>query len=184
MYGDIARKCGIELTQDDMDYCKEHSMNDNIIHIFKQDVWNIIKDLPYIDYFRKAKPMPNIITTLVMLKRYNIPVSICSNRISGIPIILDWWGMTHLFDNVVTSKEYPSKPDPKGLLSLIDGESCYIGDSDTDRQTSHNAGIPFIAYNNTRLRADYHIKNHSEILYLTPIINYGIKIAGGLNGNS
>jgi phosphoglycolate phosphatase-like HAD superfamily hydrolase len=113
-----------------------------------------------------------------------IGISICSNRVSGIAYILDRFNLSRFINNVVTSKDYPSKPDPTGLLSLIDDTAIFVGDGEIDRKTSHNAGVPFIAYNNPNISADIHIKSHLQILSLTTIRNYGTNIAGGLNGNS
>lgn len=184
MYPDLARRCGITLTPPQLAYCYEHSMQDTVEHIFGDKTWTHIKALPYKEYFQQVLPMPDIVTTLKWLKEAGIRVCICSNRVSGLPFILDYFHMTEYIDNAVTSKDCPSKPNPEGLLSLVDGESYFVGDSETDRQTARNAGIPFIAYKNPDIEADYHINNHLEILHLTPIKEYGIRIAGGMNGNS
>lgn len=184
MYPDLARLCGKELTQDELNYCFEHGMADNIENIFGNDAWEFVKSLPYKEYYDHAIPMPFIKPTILFLKLKGINVSICSNRVSGIGYILDRHKMTRYFDNVVTSKEYQSKPNPEGLLSLIDGETWYVGDSETDSLTAHKANVGFIAYNNPDIEADYHISNHLQILSLTFIKGYGIKIAGGIDGNS
>jgi HAD superfamily hydrolase (TIGR01549 family) len=181
MYQDIAERCGKRLTVGQIDYCMSHSMADIISNMFDQGAWDVIKSLDYKKYYDLAIPKLYILTTLEELKRRGIGVSICSNRVSGIAYILDKWGMTHPIDNVVTSKDYQAKPNPQGLLSLIDGESFYVGDTDTDMQTARNADVPFIAYNNTNLSADYHISNHLQILDLTPIKEYGIRNARRFN---
>lgn len=184
MYQEIARQCGKTLTIDELNYCYEHSMEDNVQHIFQEDVWDIIKNLDYKHFYDMVMPENDIKTVLDALTRNGIRVSICSNRVSGIAYILDRFNLSRFIDNVVTSKDYPSKPDPTGLLSLIDDTAIFVGDGEIDRQTALNAGIPFIAYNNPNIPADIHIKSHLQILSLTSNIGYGTNIVGGLNGNS
>jgi phosphoglycolate phosphatase len=184
MYQEIARQCGKTLTIDELNYCYEHSMNDNVQHIFQEDVWDIIKNLDYKRFYNMVMPEPDIAHTLDTLTHMGIKVSICSNRVSGIAYILDRFNLSRFIDNVVTSKDYPSKPDPTGLLSLIDDTAVFVGDGEIDMQTARNAGVPFIAYNNPNISADIHIKSHLQILSLTSNIGYGTNIVGGLNGNS
>jgi HAD superfamily hydrolase (TIGR01549 family) len=173
MYQEIARQCGKTLTIDELNYCYEHSMNDNVQHIFQEDVWDIIKNLDYKRFYNMVMPEPDIAHTLDTLTHMGIKVSICSNRVSGIAYILDRFNLSRFIDNVVTSKDYPSKPDPTGLLSLIDDTAVFVGDGEIDRQTALNAGIPFIAYNNPNIPAVKHIKSHLQILSLTNDIRSG-----------
>ncbi len=184
MYQEIARQCGKTLTIDELNYCYEHSMEDNVQHIFQDDVWDIIKNLDYKHFYDMVMPENDIAVTLDTLKYMGIGISICSNRVSGIAYILDRFNLSRFINNVVTSKDCPSKPDPAGLLSLIDDDAVFVGDGEIDMQTARNAGVPFIAYNNPHISADIHIKSHLQILSLTMIRNYGTNIAGGLNGNS
>jgi len=184
MYQDLAKQMGRGLSFEELNYCYKHSMEDNVRHIFKEDVRDKIKCLDYKRYYISMAPMPDIVTVLKWFKEAGIKVGICSNRVSGIPFILDYYHLTEYIDNVVTSKDYPSKPDPSGLLSLIDDEAYYVGDGEIDSLTAHKANTPFIAYNNPNIQADYHISNHLQILHLTPIKEYGIRIAGGMDGNN
>lgn len=184
MYQEIARQCGKTPTIDELNYCYEHSMEDNVQHIFQEDVWDIIKNLDYKHFYDMVMPENDIKIVLDVLTSNGIRVSICSNRVSGIAYILDKFNLSRYIDNVVTSKDYPSKPDPTGLLSLIDDTAVFVGDGEIDMQAARNAGVPFIAYNNPHIPAVKHIKSHLQILSLTSNIGYGINIAGGLNGNS
>ncbi len=174
MYQDIAARCGKRLTVGQIEYCMSHSMADIISKMFDKRAWDVIKSLDYKKYYDLAVPKLYILSVLEELKHRGVKISICSNRVSGIAHILDKWGMSHLIDNVVTTKEYPSKPNPEGLLSLVDGTAVYVGDSDIDGHTARNAGIQFVAYNNPNIEADYHINNHMQTLHLTPIKECGI----------
>lgn len=184
MYPDLANMMGKTLTERELNYCYEHGMTDNVNEIFGDIAWACIKSLPYKEYYRKVNIMPNLRITLEKLYNMGVEIKICTNRVSGVAYILDIYGLTKYIDNVVTSKEYPSKPNPDGILSLIEGESYFVGDSKTDHDTAINAGIPFIAYQNDSIPADYHISNHLQILSLTPIKEYGIRFAGGINGTN
>lgn len=182
MYPDLAHMMGRTLTEQELNYCYEHGMTDNVNKIFGNIAWTYIKALPYKEYYRKVNIMPDLRITLEKLHKMGIKINICTNRVSGVAYILDIFCLTGYIDNVVTTKEYPSKPNPKGILSLIDGESYFVGDSKIDHDTAINAGIPFIAYRNENILSGYHISNHLQILSLTPIKEYGIRFAGGING--
>jgi HAD superfamily hydrolase (TIGR01509 family) len=74
------------------------------------------------------------------------------------------------FDLVVTAMDVQMpKPHPEQLLAVLahfriaPEQMVYIGDSLLDAEASQAAGVPFIAFQNSDLPADWHIQELSEI---------------------
>ena len=96
--------------------------------------------------------------------------AIATNRSDTMGAVLEEHGLTGSFDLVVSSLDVPApKPAPDALLKIIDhfgidsGEAVYIGDSEIDALTAVAARVPFIAYKNRDLPADWHVEHFGEI---------------------
>ena len=84
--------------------------------------------------------------------------------------LLDRFDLTESFDLVVTSSdvEHP-KPHPEALLKILSAfqigpqEAIYIGDSLVDAQAAGAAAVPFVAFRNNMLNAQYHIQSLDEL---------------------
>jgi phosphoglycolate phosphatase len=48
-------------------------------------------------------------------------------------------------------------------FSVSPEEVIYVGDSMVDQMAARDAGIPFVAYRNPDLTADYHIRSLAEV---------------------
>jgi phosphoglycolate phosphatase len=77
------------------------------------------------------------------------------------------------FDIVVSSLDVLNpKPHPESLFRILDhlhlssDQGLYIGDSMVDAQTAAAAGVPFVAYKNNALEADYHVHHLLEVAEL------------------
>ena len=73
-------------------------------------------------------------------------------------------GLADDFDMVVSAKDVSCpKPHPESFVRILEHfclspqEAIYIGDSRVDEQFAANAGVPFVAYRNPGLTADYHL---------------------------
>ena len=98
-----------------------------------------------------TKPYDGIIDIINELKKKGCKTAVVSNKahFAAQAVVKDFFG--DIFDAVVGKMdEFPSKPEPDSLLYTIksleaDKEKCiYIGDSDVDVLTAHNAGLPCI----------------------------------------
>lgn len=98
-----------------------------------------------------TKPYDGIIDVINELKKKGCKTAVVSNKahFAAQAVVKDFFG--DIFD-AVTGKmdEFPAKPEPDSLLYTIkllgaDKEKCiYIGDSDVDVFTAHNAGLECI----------------------------------------
>ena len=98
----------------------------------------------------KTAPYPGIPELLDELRAKGVQCAVFSNKADPLcgKIIAHYFG-TGRFDAVRGSRPgVPTKPDPAGLYALMDeigadrSATLFVGDSDVDILTGHNAGLP------------------------------------------
>lgn len=116
--------------------------------------------LPFIPYMR----IEPYLKPLLRFLRSNYKIAIATNRTDTMPCVLSDHGLEGRFDQVVTALDVTRpKPDPEMLLKILKffkinaDQMLYIGDSALDSLAAEAAGVPFVAYENPTLSADYHI---------------------------
>ncbi len=106
-------------------------------------------------------------------------LALATNRTTTTQAVLAYHGLADDFDLVVSAKDVSRpKPDPESFVRILEHfglsarEAIYIGDSRVDEQFAANAGVPFVAYRNPSLTADYHLETFAHgpdlIRSLTP----------------
>ena len=98
----------------------------------------------------KTAPYPGIPELLAALKTEGIQTAVFSNKADTFcGKIIDHYFGTGRFDAVRGSRPgVPTKPDPTGVYSLMQdlhadpASTLFVGDSDVDILTGHNAGLP------------------------------------------
>lgn len=97
--------------------------------------------------------------------------AVATNRTDTMDRVLQDHGLVGCFDLVVSAADVSRpKPYPDPLLKVLEHfqadpeEVVYIGDSELDEQAARAAGMPFVAYNNPRLSAAYHITRLMEVM--------------------
>jgi HAD superfamily hydrolase (TIGR01549 family) len=100
-------------------------------------------------------------------------LAVATNRSNTIQKVLQLNGLDPYFDIVVSSLDVQTpKPNPECILKILDffsipaAHAFYVGDSPIDGKTARAAGVPFIAYKNRNLDADYHAGHPGEILQI------------------
>ncbi len=152
------------------------------MHTADESVQHIFRGTPYtdqaqeyrmkMDYGPFIKDMiiePELKKLLEYLKpRFGL--AIATNRSNTIGKVLEINGLSHYFDIVVSALDVENpKPHPESIFKIFDffgigPEGCvYIGDSEVDFEVCRAAGVPLIAYKNTALKADIHIKSLVEL---------------------
>ncbi len=157
-----------KMTEEQTDYVHVHTVDEAVIYLIKNKKL-IMKVQSYkekIDYDAFIKLMEIEPTLLYVMKklRINFKTAIATNRTNTVKEILNVHGISKLFDFVVCSSDvaFP-KPNPCMLNKVMEyfeisrKEAIYIGDSKLDEEASRLAKIPFIAYNNADLNADFYI---------------------------
>ena len=96
----------------------------------------------------KTAPYPGMLEALAALRKAGIKLAVFSNKADDFcpALVRHYFG--DVFDAVRGKREgIPAKPDPTGVFALLSvlgvsaGETVYVGDSDVDVLTGHNAGL-------------------------------------------
>ena len=98
----------------------------------------------------KTAPYPGIPALLARLKAAGVQLAVFSNKADPLArqVVADYFD-TALFDAVRGALPgVPTKPAPQGTLALMQAigadpaATLYVGDSNVDVDTAHNAGLP------------------------------------------
>ncbi len=142
------------------------------VHLDEERIRKMLPSLsisydPFMEYM---KPMPHLKELLQGLPS-GIKRAICTNRTTTIHPLLERFNLRHYFDLVVSASDVKRpKPFPDALLKITEAfsvtpkECLYVGDTDHDEKAACAISMPFVAYRNPRLRADYHIEDLLELL--------------------
>jgi phosphoglycolate phosphatase len=167
------------LTPDQFAYCHSHTADQSIAYLFNDEesfkaAQNYRKYMSYIPFLKYMVLEPYLKPLLETLRpRYK--TAIATNRSDTMDRVLAEHGLEGYFDLVVSSNDvYRPKPYPDPLIKILEHfkiEACnglYVGDSELDEIAAKAAGMPFVAYQNRTLSADFHIKSLRE---LAPILD-------------
>ena len=162
------------LREEQVAFVHMHTADESVRHIF-QGTLHVDQALAYrleMDYTPFIKDMvmeANLIELLELLKP-NCGLAVATNRSNTIDEVLSWNGLSRYFDLVVSSLDVKNpKPHPESLLKILHffdvrpDETFYVGDSSVDLETARAAQVPFIAYKNRGLHADYHVNHMMDI---------------------
>lgn len=134
----------------------------------------------------KTAPYPGIPALLRSLRGFGVDIAVYSNKADGLcqPIIRSYFG--DAFTLVRGSLPgVPNKPDPAGVTEMLrqlgaaPAATLFVGDSNVDVQTAHNAGLAAIGVSwgfrgTDELRAagaDYVVDTPEQLLALVQSIN-------------
>ncbi len=101
-------------------------------------------------FFRLLRPYPGVREMLLEFKR-QYRLGLATNRSATIPAIIDYIGLSGIFDAVASAKDKVRPKPAPDIVQLcleragVDAErAVYIGDSETDRIAAEEAGTHFI----------------------------------------
>jgi HAD superfamily hydrolase (TIGR01509 family) len=123
----------------------------------------------YSPFIRDMHMEPGLMELLRLLQ-HRCGLAVATNRSTTIGQVLRHFGLEAFFDIVVSSLDVKRpKPHPESLQKILaffripPEQSLYVGDSHIDAETADAAGVPFIAYKNRALKADYHVTRLMDI---------------------
>jgi phosphoglycolate phosphatase len=175
-YNNILSHFGLPpLTEKDIEFVHMHTAIESVDYIFRGTSYGSRAqeyrvELDYVPFIKDMVMEPGLKETLTILKpKYGLAVA--TNRSNTIEKVLVMNGLSHYFDIVVSSLDVENpKPHPEPIFKIlnffrIESQECvYVGDSEIDFTVCKASGVPFIAYKNKSLTADYYIENHLDIL--------------------
>jgi len=180
-YNEILQNFGRPtLTPDQFAYCHSHTADQSIAHLFNDEknfktAQNYRKSMSYIPFLKYMVLEPYLKPLLEKLRpRYK--TAIATNRSDTMDRVLSEHGLGRYFDLVVSSDDVDRpKPFPDPLIKIIEHfkieayNTLYVGDSELDEIAAKAAGVPFVAYQNRSLSANFHIKSLKEIAQILDI---------------
>jgi phosphoglycolate phosphatase len=169
------------MSEAELDFVHIHSTTTAIAHIFRhypeQDLQEVDRyrlTCDYAPYLQLLEIEKDLITFLeITYPRYHLAIS--TNRTNTIEPLLRRYDLDQYFGKVMTAQNARRpKPAPDALEEILEHYGChaheaiYIGDSIIDEEHAASCNVPFIAFKNKVLRADYHVDCFMEILKLQP----------------
>ncbi|MBN1254664.1 MAG: HAD hydrolase-like protein [Deltaproteobacteria bacterium] len=132
--------------------------------------------MDYTPFIHLMQMEPNLKELLGTLPRH-FKRAIATNRSYTIGDVLRVHGLEGEFHLVISALDVKNpKPHPEPILKIIrhfsfsPSEALFVGDSEVDQESAQGAGVPFVAYKNRSLQADYYI---DDLLTIREIINQG-----------
>ena len=149
---------------------------DVLRHIFPDEAsWRAAMScIPALDY-RELVPLMHmeegLLETLEILSPH-VGLAVCTNRATSMNAVLEHFDLGRYFGIVMTALGVTNpKPHPEPLLKVLEHyqigpeEALFVGDSEVDRRSAYDAGVPFVAYR-ADLPAFARIDRHPDIIPL------------------
>lgn len=155
------------MSDDEIAYVHMHTADESIRHIFRgseltEEALAYRWEMDYTPFILDMEIEPGLKEVLACLACEK-GLAIATNRSNTIQEVLIKHGLEMYFDFVVSSLDvrHP-KPHPESLFRVMEHfditprDTLYIGDSSVDAETAKGAGVPFVAYKDKTLPAQYH----------------------------
>ena len=158
-------------------YVHMHTVDESLAYLIRDETTRKAaqvyrRQIGYQPFLKFMQMEPGLVPLLETL-RPRFKTAVATNRTDTMARVLADNHIDHLFDLVVCALDvqFP-KPHPEALDKVVDhfsvrpDEVLYVGDSQVDETAARAAGIPFVAYRNPDLAADYHIRHLAEMVDL------------------
>jgi HAD superfamily hydrolase (TIGR01509 family) len=162
------------MTPDQFAYTHMHTVDESLAHLFNDETeraaaFAFRSQMSYLPFLQFMKIEPDLISLLAFL-RPEVRTAIATNRSDTMQRVLHSNGLTDAFDLVVTALDVVKpKPYPDQLNKILSyfklkpEQAVYIGDSELDAAAAGAAGMPFAAFANRKLDAQYHISRLRQV---------------------
>lgn len=162
------------LTAEQFAYCHSHTADQAIANLFPDEegfraAQAYRKQMSYLPFLKYMEIEPYL-KPLIQRLRPRYKTAIATNRSDTMDRVISEHGLEGYFDLVVCSHDVDHpKPHPDQLVKILEHfglepyNSLYVGDSELDEIAAKAAGVPFVAYKNRSLSADFHIQSLIQI---------------------
>jgi HAD superfamily hydrolase (TIGR01509 family) len=167
------------LSREQFAFVHMHTVDEALAYLFPEgdlleEAHRFREKTGYFEFIKFMEIEPGL-KALIREMRPPIKTAVATNRTNTMAHVLSEHGLTGEFDLVVCALDvrHP-KPHPEMLEKILShfgvssDEMLYVGDSQLDALAAGAAGVPFAAYNNPELEADYHI---TRLLDISAILN-------------
>jgi HAD superfamily hydrolase (TIGR01509 family) len=155
-------------------YVHMHTLEESLAYLFNDperlaDVYAYRKKMDYREFIKIMQIEPGLIPLLEKIRPQS-KTAIATNRTNSVNWLLAEFGLSELFDLVVTSSDVTlPKPHPDALLKILayfcirPAQAIYVGDSSLDELAATSAGIQLVAFRNPALSSAHHIDSLMEL---------------------
>lgn len=162
------------MTRAQFAYTHMHTVDEALAFLFddaavREEVQAYRARMNYVPFLKHMIIEPDLRPLLNRL-RPHYRTAIATNRSDTMDRLLETHDLEKYFDLVVTAFDVAHpKPHPEQLQKILGHfglqpeQAIYIGDSELDEHAAGAAGVVFVAYANSALRADFHIKRLKEL---------------------
>lgn len=162
------------ITSEQTAYAQMHTADEVVARLFGNNegfeaAQAYRKKMSYLPFLKYMKIEPHLKPLLKRL-RSEYKTAIATNRTDTMSGVLMEHDLEGYFDLVVSALDVDRpKPSPDSLINVLEYfkikpfNAIYIGDSKLDEIAAKAAEIPLIAYNNSSIFADFHIKSLDEV---------------------
>jgi phosphoglycolate phosphatase len=156
------------LNPEAVDYVHSHTVRESLEYILQdypdpEAVLDFVRRFDYTPFIGMMVEEPHLREFLQFLRpeRYT---ALATNRTTTARAVLHYHKLVDDFDLVVSAQDVSRpKPDPESFVRILEHfdleprDAIFIGDSQVDERFAANAGVPFVAYRNRNLTADYYL---------------------------
>jgi len=162
------------VTDEQFTFVHMHTVDESMAYLFPDEAilaaaYEFRKSMDYKQYLGYFTIEPHLVSLLEKL-RPQVKTTIATNRTDTVGRLLAAFNLDGYFDLVVTSSDVMRpKPHPDALLKILHYfglepyQTIYIGDSQVDEMAARSAAMPFVAFRNRKLSAEYHIDSLKEM---------------------
>jgi phosphoglycolate phosphatase len=174
-YNHLLRQFGRgPLTETGLDYVHMHAVTESIEFLFpepttRDQVHLYRQSLDYTPFIGMMDMEPGLVDFLEFIRPW-AKTAVSTNRTNTINQVLKTFALDSYFDLVISAQDVERpKPDPESLYRILahfrisPEQGLFIGDSEVDAQTALRAGVPFVAYKNEGLFADFRVQGFAEL---------------------
>lgn len=173
-YNDILERFGFPpMAPDSVDFVHSHTYLESLEYLFREtsvleEVLDFCRTIDYQRFIPMMVEAPHLREFLGFL-RPRFFTALATNRTTTTQAVLHYHSLADQFDMVVSAQDVTRpKPHPEAFWRILEhfkltpGEVVYIGDSRVDEDFARNTGVPFIAYRNPDLNADFHLDSFED----------------------
>ncbi|MDX9786983.1 MAG: HAD family hydrolase [Desulfobacterales bacterium] len=162
------------LLPEQLDYVHMHTAGEALALLFPDDnmlrqALAFCRETGYTDFIRLMEIEPHL-RDLLNKVRPHMKTAVATNRTNTMGQVIREHGLEGMFDLVVCALDVDKpKPHPDMLKKVSNHfgvpsyEVLFIGDSELDSQAAYAANVPFAAYANPSLEANFHISSLQEV---------------------
>ncbi|MDO9565156.1 MAG: HAD-IA family hydrolase [Candidatus Desulfaltia sp.] len=163
-----------DMTPEQFAYSHMHTADEAIAYLFDDEkmfepAQTYRKTMSYLPFLKYMEIEPYLKPLLKRL-RPKYKTAIATNRTDTMNRVLVEYKLKDYFDLVISALDVKHpKPHPEQLVKILEHfniapyNAIYIGDSKLDEIAAKAANIPLVAYKNTAISADFHIKSLKEL---------------------